>query len=48
MIVIQHTAPMAFQERFALLSVSREQQTKYLWQQAHAYHINGAQAARSC
>ena len=31
MIVIQHAAPMAFQERFALLSVSREHRTNKIF-----------------
>ena len=50
MIVIQHAAPMA--SRSVLLYFpfpfrANIAQTKYLWEQAHAYHISGAQAARS-
>ena len=49
MIVIQHVAPMAFQVRFALLSISREHRTDKICVATGAciYHISGAQAARS-
>ena len=39
MIVIQHAAPMAFQERFALLSVSREHRTNKICVATSAYII---------